>query len=230
MQEHKYPIKYWSKDERPREKLLSSGAANLSHAELLAILIHNGTRQLTALDLGREVLRLGKDSLAELGKLSIRELMKVKGIGLAKAITIAAALELGRRRELAGPLDKVTIQSSIDIAQYLQKRLQDLRHEVFAVIFLNRSNKINHFEIISKGGITGTIADPRIILRKALEEDAVNLILCHNHPSGSLKPSRVDEQLTQKIKEAARLLDITVLDHIIVSEMGYYSFADEGLL
>ena len=230
MQEQYYSIKQWSKDERPREKLLSAGAVNLSVAELLAIIIHNGTRQKTALDLARDILKLGKDNLAELGKLSIKELMKVHGIGEAKAITIAAALELGRRRELALPLEKTTIQSSQDIARYLQNRLRDLRHEVFAVIFLNRSNKINHFEIISEGGITGTVADPRIILRKALEEDAVNLILCHNHPSGSLRPSRMDEELTRKIKEAARLMDISVLDHIIVSELGYYSFADEGMI
>jgi len=122
------------------------------------------------------------------------------------------------------------VKTSSDIASYLQTKLKDFRHEVFAVLYLNRANKINHFEIISEGGITGTVADPRIILRKALEEDAVNLILCHNHPSGSLKPSRADEQLTTKIKEAARFLDITVLDHIIVSDDGYYSFADEGLI
>jgi DNA repair protein RadC len=156
--------------------------------------------------------------------------MKIKGIGEAKAITITAALELGRRRQSASPLEKTAISSSHDIAQYLQVRLKDYRHEVFAVLFLNRANKINHFEIVSEGGITGTVADPRIILRKALEQDAVNIILCHNHPSGSLRPSRADEQLTVKIKEASRFLDITVLDHIIVSEDGYYSFADEGLL
>ena len=230
MQEHYYSIKEWSKDERPREKLLLSGAVNLSNAELLAILVHNGTRNRTALDLARELLKLGKDSLAELGKLSVKELMRINGIGEAKAVTITAALEIGRRRELASPLDKTVVKNSSDIANYLQSRLKDLRHEVFAVIFLNRSNKINHFEIISEGGITGTVADPRIILRKALEEDAVNLILCHNHPSGSLRPSRMDEQLTVKIREAAQLLDISVLDHIIVSEQGYYSFADEGLL
>lgn len=156
--------------------------------------------------------------------------MKIKGIGEAKAITIAAALELGRRRQAAVPLEKLAVSSSDDIAHFLQAKLKDYRHEVFAVLFLNRANKINHFEIISEGGITGTVADPRVILRKALEEDAVNIILCHNHPSGSLKPSRADEQLTAKIKEAARYLDITVLDHIIVSEDGYYSFADEGLI
>ncbi len=230
MQEHKYSIKEWAKDDRPREKLLSSGAENLSHSELLAILIHNGTREKTAVDLAKEVLKLGKDNLAELGKLSVKELMKIKGIGEAKAITIAAALELGRRRQATAALEKSVVSTSGDIARFLQTKLKDHRREVFGVLFLNRANKINHFEIVSEGGITGTVADPRVILRKALEQDAVNIILCHNHPSGSLKPSRADEQLTAKIKEAAGYLDIKVLDHIIVSEDGYYSFADEGLL
>jgi DNA repair protein RadC len=230
MQEHKYSIKEWAKDDQPREKLLSSGAENLSNSELLAILIHNGTRQKTAVDLAKEILKLGKDNLVELGKLSIKELMKIKGIGEAKAIIITAALELGRRRQASTALQKEAVTNSSDIACYLQVKLKDYRHEVFAILFLNRSNKINHFEIISEGGITGTVADPRIILRKALEEDAVSIILCHNHPSGSLKPSRADEDLTKKIKEASRFFDITVLDHIIVSDNGYYSFADEGLL
>ncbi len=230
MQEHKYSIKQWAKDDRPREKLLLNGSENLSNSELLAILIHNGSKEKTAVDLAKEILKLGKDNLVELGKLSVKELMKVKGIGEAKAITITAALELGRRRQAAMPLEKSMISSSADIAKFLQIKLKDYRHEVFAVLFLNRANKINHFEIISEGGITGTVADPRIILRKALETDAVNIILCHNHPSGSLKPSRADEQLTVKIKEAARYLDIRVMDHIIVSEEGYYSFADEGLM
>lgn len=230
MQEHKYSIKEWAKDDRPREKLLSSGAENLSHSELLAILIHNGTRDKTAVDLAKEVLKLGKDNLAELGKLTVKELMKIKGIGEAKAITIAAALELGRRRQATAALEKAVVSTSGDIARFLQTKLKDHRREVFGVLFLNRANKINHFEIVSEGGITGTVADPRVILRKALEQDAVNIILCHNHPSGSLKPSRADEQLTVKIKEAAGYLDIRVLDHIIVSEDGYYSFADEGLL
>ena len=168
--------------------------------------------------------------LVALGRLSVRELMKIKGIGEAKAIAIAAALELGRRRQSVLPLDKILVQSSGDVAGFLQAKLQDEQREVFAVLFLNRANKVNHFEIISEGGITGTVADPRVILKRALEESAVNLILCHNHPSGSLKPSRADEQLTSKIRDAARLLDIQVLDHIIVSERGYFSFADEGLL
>jgi len=230
MQEHNYSIKQWSKDERPREKLLYSGAENLSNSELLALLIHNGTRERTAVDLAKEVLKLGKDNLVELGKLSIKQLMKVKGIGLAKAVTITAALELGRRRQASSALVKNIITSSSDIAGYLQVKLKDYRREVFAIVFLNRANKINHFEIVSEGGITGTVADPRIILRKALEEDAVSIVLCHNHPSGSLKPSRADEEITRKIKEASAFFDITVLDHIIVSDGGYYSFADEGLL
>lgn len=230
MQEHKYPIKQWSKDDRPREKLLSGTAENLSNSELLAILIQNGSRKSSALDLGKEVLKLARDNLGELGKLSARELMKIDGIGMAKAVMIMAALELGRRRQAISPLGKTVVSGSMDIAHFLQARLRDLRHEVFGVLFLNRANKINHFEIVSEGGITGTVADPRIILRKALETDAVSLILCHNHPSGSLKPSRADELLTEKIKEAASYLDIRVLDHIIVSDDGYYSFADEGLL
>jgi len=230
MQEHKYSIKQWAKDDRPREKLRSSGAENLSNSELVAILIHKGTREKTAVDLAKEILKLGKDSLGELGKLSIPELMKIKGVGEAKAIAIIAAMELGRRRQFSGSMDKPVIKSSADTASFLQGKLSDQRREVFGVLFLNRSNKVNHFEIISKGGITGTIADPRIILRKALEHDAVSIILSHNHPSGSLKPSRADEQLTTKIREAAGFFDIKVLDHIIISEQGYYSFADEGIL
>ena len=230
MQENKYPIKQWAKDDRPREKLLLKGAENLSNSELLAILIHNGTKEKTAVDLGKEILKLGKDNLNELGKLSVKELMKIKGIGEAKAITIAAALELGRRRQATASLEKSVVGTSNDIAAYLRAALKDYRHEVFAVIFLNRANKINHFEIVSAGGITGTVADPRVILKKALEENAISIILCHNHPSGSLKPSRADEELTTKIKEAAKYFDIKVIDHIIVSEDGYYSFADEGIL
>jgi DNA repair protein RadC len=230
MQEHKYSIKEWSKDDRPREKLLLSGAENLSPSELIAILIRSGTRQHSAVELGRELLKLAKDNLGELGKLSIQEMTRVKGIGVTKAAQVAAALELGRRRQHQQPLQKLAVAGSSDIATFLQARLKDHRHEVFGVLYLNRANKVNHFEIISEGGITGTVADPRIILRKALESDAVNLILCHNHPSGSLRPSRADEMLTEKIREAASYLDIKVLDHIIVSEDGYYSFADEGLL
>jgi len=202
----------------------------LSDSELLAILLREGTREKNAIQLAKEILKLGKNDLNVLGRLSIKEIMSIKGVGSAKAITILAALELGRRRQATLALDKPVVTSSRDIAQYLQALLRDLTYEVFAVVFLNRANRINHYEVISEGGITGTIADPRVILKKALQEDAVSLILCHNHPSGSLKPSRADEDLTVKIREAAKYLDITVLDHIIVSEAGYFSFADNGML
>ncbi|OLE50213.1 MAG: hypothetical protein AUG74_22915 [Bacteroidetes bacterium 13_1_20CM_4_60_6] len=230
MQAEKYSIKEWAKDDRPREKLLSRGPSVLSNSELVAILINNGTRDKSAVELAQEVIRMGKDDLNVVGKLSVRELMKIKGIGEAKAISIVAAMELGRRRQATAARDKTVISGSADVAGYLQPLLKDYKHEVFAVLFLNRSNKVKHFQIISEGGITGTVADPRIILKKALEEDAVSLILCHNHPSGSLKPSRADEELTLKIKEAARYFDIKVLDHIIVSDEGWYSFADEGII
>jgi DNA repair protein RadC len=230
MQENKYSIKEWAKDDRPREKLLSRGANNLSDSELLAILLHHGTKDKTAVDLAKEIMHLGKNNLNELGKLTVKELEKIKGIGEAKAITIVAALEIGRRRQAGSYLQKPVISTSRDLANYLQSTFQDHNREVFAVAYLNQSNKINHFHIISEGGITGTIADPRIILKKALEENAVSLVLCHNHPSGSLKPSRQDEEITKKIKEAARYFDIKVLDHIIVSDSGYFSFADEGIL
>lgn len=230
MQEQKYSIKQWAKNDRPREKLLLNGSETLSDSELLAILIQNGSKEKSAVDLAKDVLKLSKDNICELGKISVKELMRVKGIGQAKAIIISAALEIGRRRQAGDLIKKPVITSSQDTAQYFIAKFKDYKHEVFAVMFLNRANKINHIEIVSEGGITGTVADPRIILKKALEEDAVSIILCHNHPSGSLKPSRADEELTQKIKEAARYFDIKVLDHLIVSEAGYYSFADEGLL
>ena len=231
MQEHKHSIKQWAKDDRPREKLLAKGSAVLSNSELLAILILNGSGGKTAVELAQDVLRLAKENLNELGKLSIPELTKIKGIGEAKAIAITAAMELGRRRQAMASIEKPIVTKSADVATYLQTSLKDYKHEVFAVIFLNRANKIiDNYKIISEGGITGTVADPRIILKQALEKDAVSLILCHNHPSGSLKPSRADEELTQKIKEAAKYFDIKVLDHLIVSDDGYYSFADEGIL
>jgi DNA repair protein RadC len=230
MQERNYSIKSWAKDDNPREKLLSKSPIALSDAELLSILLNNGNRNKSALDLARELLQLGRNNLQELGKLNLYDLMKVKGIGPAKAVVIIAALELGRRRQAAIALDCPVVTSSREVALYLQQLFQDHRHEVFVVLFLNRANKIRHTEIISSGGITGTVADPRLILRKALEQEAVGLILSHNHPSGNLRPSKSDEDLTMKIRDAARLLDIRVMDHIIVSSEGYFSFADEGLL
>ena len=230
MQENNYSIKHWAKDDRPREKLLNQGPSHLSDSELLAILLNHGTRDKTAIDLGREIMQLGKNNLNELGKLSVKELTRIKGVGEAKAITVVAALEIGRRRQAGSYLQKPIMSTSRDLASYLQSLFQDHSREIFAVAFLNQANRINHIETVSEGGITGTIADPRVILKKALEENAVSIILCHNHPSGSLKPSRQDEEITKKIKEAAKYFDIKVLDHIIVSETGYFSFADEGIL
>jgi DNA repair protein RadC len=227
MQE-KQGIKNLATADRPREKLKQRGAAALTDAELLTILIQNGTREKSAMDLAQDLLSRSRNRLSDLARLSIRELMKTRGIGLAKAVMIQAALELGRRRMAAEHLQSEIVTGSASVARYLQAMLMDLPHEVFAVLFLNRANRIKHFEIISSGGMTGTVADPRIILKKALEEDAVSIILCHNHPSGNLRPSRADEELTAKIRNAARYFDIQVLDHIIVSTEGYYSFADEG--
>jgi len=223
-------IKNWALDDRPREKLFAKGATALSDSELLAILINNGHKDKSAVELAKEIMKLGNNNLNELGKLSITALQKIKGIGQAKAITITAALELGRRRHASNALEKPVIRTSNDIAEYLRAKQKDFSYEVFSVLYLNNANKINHFEMVSRGGITGTVADPRVILKRALELDAVSLILCHNHPSGSLKPSRADELLTAKIKEAASHIDIKVLDHIIVSEDGYYSFADNGIM
>lgn len=228
---NKQSIKNWAVDDRPREKLALKGAEALSNSELLAILINSGTWEKSALDLAKELLAAVENNLQKMAGLTVIEManLKIKGLGPARAITIAAALELGIRRNMADN-KKETVQSSKDIAHYLKAQFEYKKHEVFAVIFLNRSNKINHCEIISEGGITGTVADPRIILKRALAHDAVSIVLCHNHPSGSLKPSRQDQELTQKIKEASRYFDIKVMDHIIVSDEGYYSFADDGLL
>jgi DNA repair protein RadC len=188
MQEKKYAIKHWAIDDRPREKLLSKNPASLSNSELLAILINKGYRDKNALELAREILQLGKNNLNELGRMPVKKIMKIRGIGMAKAITIAAALELGRRRQANLALLKPIIKSSGDMANYLVPLLCDYRYEVFGVVFLNRANAIINFEIISEGGITGTVADPRIILKKAVQEDAVSIILCHNHPRAISSP------------------------------------------
>jgi len=224
------PINQWSYDDQPRHKLLKQGFSGLSNSELLSILINAGNKESSALDLAKEVMKLAGDNLHEVGKLTINDLQKIKGIGEAKSTLIAAALEIGRRREVSIPMNRVVVSTSHDIANYLKPMLQDLSYEVFAVVFLNRANRVKHFEIISRGGITGTVADPRIILQRALEHQATSLVLSHNHPSGNLKPSRADEELTQKIKQAAGFLDISVLDHILISQDGYFSFCDEGLM
>lgn len=223
-------IKNWAVDDRPREKLLSKGKDSLSDSELLAILINSGSGNESAVDVAKKVLQLGQNNLDELGKLSMKELTAVKGIGEARAVTLMAALELGRRRHSSFILEKKRLVSSNDLATFLKASLKDYSYEVFAVVFLNRANKVKHFEVMSKGGMTHTIVDPRIIFLKALEVQATSMVLCHNHPSGSLRPSRADEELTQKLRNAGKLLDIKVVDHLIVGDEGYYSFADEGLM
>lgn len=223
-------IKNWSEDERPREKMLQKSAAALTDAELLAILISSGTKEKSALDLARDILGLAHNNLQELGKLSISELKKTKGIGEARAITIAAALEIGRRRQISEGLQRSTISKSADAAEIVVPLLQDLNHEAFYVIYLNQSSKVLRYEPISNGGLTATVADIRIILKNALLYNANRIIVAHNHPSGNKQASAADKELTNKLKEAAELMDIKLLDHLIVSGAGYLSMADEGLI
>lgn len=227
----KTSIKNWSPEDQPREKLLLKGAVSLSNAELLAIIINNGNKTNTAVEIAMELLQHVHNNMQLLANLSVAELLnfKINGLGKSKAVSITAALEIGVRRNMAMKKKTVVKQSS-DIASFLQAELGHKQMESFVVVYLNRANHIIRQEIISEGGITGTVADPRIILKKALDHHAVSIILCHNHPSGNLKPSKADEQLTNKIKNAAAFLDIQVMDHIIVSDEGYYSFADEGML
>ena len=224
-------IKDWATDDRPREKLMLKGASALSNSELLAILINNGTINKSAVDLAKELLTACNNNLQRLGDLNCKQIvqLKIKGLGPAKAITIAAALELGVRRD-ATEKKKDRIVFSKDIANFLQAQLQYKNHEVFVVIFLNVAQKILHHEILSEGGLDMVMIEPRTVVKKALDYNAKSIILCHNHPSGALKPSRQDVSLTEKIKQAAELFDIMVKDHIIVSNEGYYSFADEGII
>ena len=222
------PIKQWATDDKPREKMLARGADALSATELLAILINNGTRSKSAIDLARELLQLGSNSLSSLAKMSLKDLQKVKGVGPAKAVAIKAALQLGILLEEEALNQLPVLRSSKDIAVYLRKRLQHESRESFIVVYLNKANRVLATEVVSTGGVTGTIADPKIIFKRALELQASHLILSHNHPSGNLRPSEADRKLTDKIKQAARLIDMEVIDHIIVSDQGYYSFADSG--
>jgi len=225
-----FSIKNWSQDDQPREKLLYKGKATLSDAELLAILIGSGNREESAVALCKRIFASVDNNLSELGKLSISQLMEFKGIGEAKAITIAAALELGRRRRGEEALEKKKISSSNSVFELMQPIIGELEHEEFWIIFLNNSNKVIHKKQLSKGGITGTLVDVRLVLKSALEVGATGLILAHNHPSGTLKPSEADKQLTNKLKTASESLDIKVLDHLIITEKAYFSFADENLL
>lgn len=225
-----FSIKNWSQDDQPREKLRDKGKATLSDAELVAILIGSGSREESAVDLCKRILASVGNNLNALGKLSIKELMVFKGIGEAKAITIAAALELGRRRRGEEALEKNKISSSVSVFELMQPILGELPHEEFWIIYLNNSNKVIQKQQLSKGGITGTLVDVRLVLKRALELSATGIILVHNHPSGTLKPSQADKQITHKLKNASQSLDIKVLDHLIITEKAYFSFADENML
>ncbi|WP_274473818.1 RadC family protein [Mangrovimonas aestuarii] len=225
-----FSIKNWSEDDRPREKLLHKGRAALSDAELVAILIGSGSREESAVALCKRILAEVENNLSALGKLSVSQLMAFKGIGEAKAITIAAAMELGRRRRGEEAAKTAKITSSTSVFELMQPLIGELPHEEFWIIYLNNSNKVIKKLQLSKGGITGTLVDVRLVLRTALEAAATAIILAHNHPSGTLIPSEADKQITQKLKTAGISLDIKVLDHLIVTEKAYFSFADENIL
>lgn len=250
MKENKQPISTWAEDDRPREKLMLKGRSSLSDAELIAILIGSGNRDESAIDLSRRILKDCQHNLSELARQSIACLMTYKGIGEAKAIAIVAALELGQRRRMKEAVMTEQITCSKDVFELMQPRLGDLSHEEFWVILLSNSNRVKNvvqnstlssdarffnYKIsdtlnISKGGMTGTVVDLRILFKLALEHHATGVILIHNHPSGKLKPSEADIHLTKKIKEASKIMDVALLDHFIITEFDYYSFADNGLL
>jgi len=223
-------IRSWAEEDRPREKLLLKGRAALSDAELIAILLGSGTRDLSAVDLAKQILGSVGNDLHELGRLSVADLAKFRGIGEAKAISIVAALELGRRRREQEPRPRNRITGSRDAYEVMKPHLLDKPHEEFWILLLNRANEVIRPVQISAGGVAGTVADPKLIFKYALEHLASALILFHNHPSGNLLPSQADKDLTRKLKEAGRLLDLPVLDHLIFTDRAYFSFADEGIL
>jgi DNA repair protein RadC len=226
----KLNIKDWAVEDRPREKLLSNGARSLSDAELIAILIGSGNTEETAVELSRRILTAVGNKLNDLGRKNTDFLQSFNGIGEAKAVTIIAALELGKRRKDADVFDKNKITGSKDVADFFQPILGDLNHEEFWIMLLNRGNKIIDTFMISKGGISGTVIDVRLILKNALEKMASSIILCHNHPSGTMQASEADLRITRKIKNAAEIMDISVLDHLIIGNNNYLSLADEGIL
>jgi DNA repair protein RadC len=226
--EFKASIKEWDDADRPREKLLAKGKQVLSDAELIAILIGSGNRNESAVDLAKRILNSAQSSLPELSKMSIAELMKFKGIGEAKAISIVAAMELGRRRRGAEVLERKKIGSSRDVFEIFQADMADSQYEEFWILLLNRANKIMKKVKISDGGVSGTVADPKRIFRAAMDSMASSIILCHNHPSGNITPSNADIALTKKISNAADYFDMVVLDHIIIGDGNFYSFADNG--
>ncbi|WP_316838011.1 RadC family protein [Pedobacter nutrimenti] len=228
--EQKIGIKHWAEEDRPREKLVLQGRRHLTDAELLAILIGSGNREETAVDLSKRLLLFYKNDLDQLGKASITELCKFKGIGEAKAVAIVAALELGRRRKESLPAEILKITGAKDAFDILSPILSDLPHEEFWMLILNRANHVKDKVLISRGGQSGTVVDTKIIFKNALDKNASYLILAHNHPSGNTKPSTEDLRLTRRISEAGKILDIPILDHIIIGDRSFFSFADEGLV
>ncbi len=230
MENNSFPITNWSEDDRPREKLMQKGKAALSDAELIAILIGSGSRNESAVELSKRILSSVDNNLNALGKLSIQQLIGFKGIGEAKAIAIIAAMDLGRRRRGEEALELKKITSSKMIFEIMQPVIGELPHEEFWIIYVNNSNRVLSKSQLSKGGITATLVDVRLIFKNVLEIGATGIVLCHNHPSGALRASDADIKITKKIKIAAESLDISVLDHLIVGEHGYFSFADEGIL
>ncbi len=226
----KLSIKNWAVEDRPRERLLAKGIQSLTNTELIALLIGSGTKEISAVELARNILIKAENNLNLLGKFSVDDLQKQKGIGKAKAISIIAALELGRRRKLSHSLEWAKIKSSKDAYNVIFPLISDLQHEEFWVILLNRSNKVIDKNKISQGGVAGTVIDVKIILKKAIEKLASSVILCHNHPSGNIEPSEADIGITRKLKEAAEVMDIKLLDHIIVADNSYFSFLDEAVL
>lgn len=229
-QSHLSGIKAWAVDDRPREKMLMHGAHTLSDAELIAIIFGNGTKEKSAVDLARELLAISQNNLDNLARFSLKEMQQVSGIGPAKAIALAACLEIGKRRNRLASTPDVKITSSKQSFQLLLPDLLDLNHEIFIVLYLNRGNKVIHKEILSKGGMTGTVVDVQILIKNALDHRASAIIVAHNHPSKSLVASPEDKKITQRIKEAANLFHIQLLDHIIIGGNDYFSFADAGIL
>jgi DNA repair protein RadC len=223
-------IKELAEDDRPREKLMLKGKQALSDAELVAILLATGTKNESAVQLSQRILSSCQNNLNEIAKLSVNDLKKFKGIGEAKAITIVSALELGRRRKETDIVKHETVKTSMDAYRHIAPKLSDLPHEEFWMILLNRANKIIKTELVGRGGVSGTVADIRLIIKPAVESLASSVIIAHNHPSGNLRPSDSDIHLTKKVNEAARLFDIQLADHLIIGDASYFSFADEGLL
>jgi DNA repair protein RadC len=226
----KKSIREWSEDDRPREKLIKKGTAALSDAELIAILLGSGSAKQSAVELARDILASGKNNINTLGKKSLKELMQFKGVGEAKAVSIVAALELGKRRKLEEVVTKRSIATSADAFEYYQPLLGDLKHEEFHVLFLTRANTFIDSVCISSGGTVGTVMDIKILMKHALDKLAQSVIVAHNHPSGNNQPSTQDEQITRKIKDACALFEIALLDHIIIADKSYFSFADAGMI